>query len=95
MPDTDGRQHHAQSTSPGRPGWPAGVRPIAVEGLSHIGVGNDGTLYWDGKPIEVRRSLTLTLAQRVGAVVVAISAVAAAIAAMVSAYADVMSLGCK
>jgi hypothetical protein len=87
---TEPRQHAAQSTAERPKDWPAGVYPISLDGLSHLGVGNDGAVYWDGRPIEVRR--TLTTWQRVGAVTVTASAVVAAFAAAVSAYADLASL---
>ncbi|WP_230629360.1 hypothetical protein [Sphingomonas sp. Leaf37] len=87
---TELRQHAAQSTAEPPEDWPAGVYPISMGGMSHLGVGNDGAIYWDGKPIEVRR--TLTTWQRVGAVTVTASAVIAAVSAAVSAYADLAAL---
>lgn len=92
MIDESGRKHPAQSTTPAVDGWPEGVRPISMDGMGHLGVGDDGTLFWDGKPVEVRRSVTLTWWQRLGAVLVAGSAVVAAAAAAVSAYVDVVSV---
>ena len=89
----DGRRHPAQSTGEPHAGWPAGVRPISMDGIDHLGVGDDGTLYWDGKPVEVRKSLTLTTMQKVGALAVAASAIVGAGAAAVSAYAEFMSIG--
>lgn len=90
--DDSGRMHPAQSTASEVEGWPKGVRPISMDGMGHLGVGNDGSLYWDGKPIEVRQSVTLTLWQRIAAATVALSAVVGAGAAAVSAYADISSL---
>jgi len=89
----DKRRHTAQSTGEPHQGWPAGVRPISIDGLDHLGVSDDGALYWDGEPIEVRKSLTLTAMQKAGAVAVASSAIVAALAAVVSAYADFVSIG--
>ena len=88
MIDDSGRRHPAQSTAGEVEGWPAGVRPISIDGIDLLGVGNDGLLYWDGKPIEVQKSVTLTFGQRLGAFAVAASAVVGALAAAVSAYAD-------
>ena len=82
-----GRQHSAQSTAQGHAHWPADIRPISTDGLDYLGVGNDGRLYWDGKPIEVSKSFALTWFQRAIAIVVSGSAVVAAIAAAVQAYA--------
>ena len=88
----DGRKHPAQSTGDPRVGWPEGVRPISVDGLDHLGVDDDGALFWDGRPVEVRKSLTLTTMQRIGAVIVTGSAFVAGVAASVSAYADFVSI---
>jgi len=85
----DDRKHPAQSTADGEKGWPPGVRPISQDGLGHLGVSDDGTLYWDGRPVEVRRSFSLTWWQTVGAALVTIAAVVSAAAAVVSAWADV------
>lgn len=63
-----------------------------MEGVGSIGVGDDGTLYWEGKPIVVRKTVTLSRFQAAGAVVVALASVAAAVATCVSAYADLASL---
>lgn len=73
---TTNSTHPAQSTADGKPGWPEGVRPISMEGLDHVGVGRDGTLYWDGKPIVVRKGIDLTWWQTMIAVVAALGAFA-------------------
>lgn len=75
---TDQRAHQAQSTENTPTGWPNGVRPISLDGVAHIGVGAQGDLYWDGKPIVVRKGFTLTGLQNVGAVIVGLAAVVAA-----------------
>jgi hypothetical protein len=88
LPPGTAPPHPAQSTA-ARPGnWPDGVRPISVDGLSHIGVGNDGSLYWDGKPIQVARRFDLSLWQKVGAVLTVMAALAAAGGSVASAIAD-------
>lgn len=68
--------------------WPDNVWSIGVNRIDLLGVDEEGSLYWNGKPIEMKRPLTLTVWQRVGAVAVALSAVVAAASAAVSAYAD-------
>ena len=50
-----------------------------------VGVDQEAALYWDGKPVEIKRPLSLTVWQRIGAVAVTLSAVAGAGAAVVSA----------
>jgi len=64
---------------------PAGVRPISLEGLSSIGVRNDGRLFWHGKPVEVGQAIRLTRLQLVIAIVAAFAALASTIATSVSA----------
>lgn len=85
----DSRKHGAQSLNEAPLHWPDGVRPISLEGLSLVGVADDGRLYWDGIPVEVARTFTLSWWQRVAAILVSLSAVIAAAAACVSAYADI------
>jgi hypothetical protein len=58
--------------------WPAGVQPISLEGLALIGVDADNQLYWDGKVIEIRRSLRLTWWQAALAIVTGLSTVSLA-----------------
>ncbi len=89
---TDQRTHHAQSNESTPTGWPNGVRPISLDGLAHIGVGPDGDLHWDGKPVVIRKGIALTTFQNVGAAIVGLSAVVAAGAAAVSAYADLQTI---
>jgi hypothetical protein len=89
---TDPRTHHAQSTATPPASWPPGIRPISLEGLDHIGVGLDGDLYWDGKPVVVRKGVSLTGLQKAGALIVGLAAVIGACAAAVSAYADLRSI---
>lgn len=72
---TDSKQP-GQSWADGKPGWPKGVRPISYGGLGLLGVGPDGTLYWDGKPIVVRKGIDLTWWQTLIAVVAALGAFA-------------------
>jgi hypothetical protein len=85
------RKHSAQSTADTPQHWPTGVRPVSVEGLGLLGVSEDGRLYWDGIPVEVARTFTLSWWQRLAAILVSLSAVIAAGAACVSAYADIAS----
>src|SRR3546814_15303567 len=78
---SDGRGYPAQSTEDPVEGWPPGVRSISIDGLSHLGVGNDGRLYWDGKPVEVARAFSLSRLQFVYAIVTLLVAIAATAAA--------------
>ncbi len=57
--------------------------------LSRLSIDYDGRLYWDGKPVEVRRRISMSQAQVVGASIVApfvvIGALASAIQGVVAA----------
>lgn len=59
------------------------IQPLATADISRLSIDNDGRLYWDGKPVEVRRRIQMSRAQVVGASIVAgfvvIGAVGAAI----------------
>jgi hypothetical protein len=59
--------------------WPADVRSISLEGLEFLGVDSTGRIYWDGKPVEITRTFSLTWWQKVGAVATVVSAVAVAV----------------
>jgi hypothetical protein len=84
--------HPAQSASKPPEHWPQDVYPIALEGLDFLGVDSQGRLFWDGKPIEIRKAIDLSRWQTIGAVVVALAAVVGAIAACISAYAAMLSV---
>ena len=68
--------------------WPANVWNIGMDRLDYLGVDDKGQLYWNGQPLEVRRPLSLSFWQRIGAVAIAVSAVVGALAATASAVAD-------
>jgi len=70
----------------GRAHWPPGVKPISWEATGLLGVGADKVLYWDGKPVEVRRRLDLTQGQAALAWIVGISTAIGAVATAVQAW---------
>jgi hypothetical protein len=47
-------------TDTGAPGWPPGVEPIGMEDLNRLGIDSDHQIYWDGRRIEIRKSIVLT-----------------------------------
>ena len=83
-------------TPPNRPrhsfeqNWPPNVWNIGLDRLDYLGVDEKGALYWDGQPIEMKRSIILTGWQKGWAAAVSASAVVGAIAAAFSAYADMV-----
>ena len=43
------------------PEWPAGVRPISIDGVTLFGINHEtNKLYWDGRVIVVRSRFDLT-----------------------------------
>ncbi|HEY5962925.1 MAG TPA: hypothetical protein VIU42_02795, partial [Xanthobacteraceae bacterium] len=59
------------------------VHGLAAADLTRLSIDNDGRLYWDGKPVEVRRRIQMSRAQVVGASVVAAFIVIGAVGAAV------------
>src|ERR1700709_1559056 len=64
--------------------WPTDVTPLGVEDLERLGLNRNNQLFWDGKRIEVRQSLTLTGLQKVLAAVVSIFAILGALGGFVT-----------
>lgn len=77
---------------PDRPKWPKDVAPISYGDMDRLGVGPDGRLYWDGKPVEVQRRLRFSRLQTVGALIVGLAAVVGGIGTGLNEGFD---LGCK
>ncbi len=75
-------------SGPGRETWPENVREITLDAMGDLGFDPEGNLYWKGKRIEVRKSLTFTKWQKAGTVIVTVSAAVAALASAASAYVD-------
>ena len=73
------------------PDWPKGVRGISLEGVSLFGLDERHRLYWDGRPVEVRRTLTLTLWQRLAAITTVLATVITAISAAAMAWIEVIT----
>jgi len=85
------RKHWAQSTGDPVEGAPPGVLPISLDALSHLGVDEDGNLYWrDTQVMTVKKEIKLSFWQWVAAIITVLSAVVGAGAAGISAYTDLM-----
>jgi len=63
------------------------VRAVNTMDLSRLSIDNDGRLYWDGKPVEVRRRLMMSRNRVVGASVIAFFILVAAIGSAIQATA--------
>ena len=72
------------------------MRPISLDALNHLGVSDEGELYWtDTKILTAKKQVKLTVWQSVGAALTVLAALVAAAAASVSAYADYVGLQSK
>jgi hypothetical protein len=56
--------------------WPEGVRPIVIGEIERLGIDGVGVLHWDGRPIIVRKGVTLSGWQAAGTVLVVLATVA-------------------
>ncbi|MBV9750122.1 MAG: hypothetical protein JO157_15030 [Acetobacteraceae bacterium] len=77
------------------PEWPAGVHALSDEGLRLLGLDGKGQLYWDGKPLEVRRRPGLTWRQKLVAGAVTAAAIAGGVNGTVQAVSAGTEYGCK
>ena len=73
----------------GAPGWPRGVKSISMEGLTLVGLDEQYRLFWDGRPVEMRQTLSLTFWQRLAAIATVMAAVVAAISVAATAWIEV------
>ena len=71
------------------------IHPASAMDLTRLSIDNDGRLYWDGKPVEVRRRLMMSRQQVVGASIVAFFIVVAAIGAAIQATATLSDWACR
>ncbi len=71
------------------PSWPPGVTPVkSLTDLARFGIGPRNRLFWDGKPVEVRRTLDLSRAQKIGAIIIAIGAVLGGLGGFITGVQD-------
>jgi hypothetical protein len=91
----------AQSESAAEPEAPAAakksrnIHPLAIADLSRLSIDDDGRLYWDGKPVEVRRRIEMSQAQVVGASVVAAFVAIGAVGAIIQGSLALRDWGCR
>ncbi len=77
--DWDDIRKNALSNTVSPREWPKGVRPISIVGTALFGLDGDLTLYWDGKPVEIKKTLSLNLWQNTLAAIKSFSALAVAV----------------
>lgn len=88
-------RNRAWSEGDRAPEWPAGVHALSREGLLLLGLDGKGQLYWDGKPVEVRRRLDLTLRQKLIGGAVTAALIASGVNGLVQAVSAGTEYGCK
>jgi hypothetical protein len=71
------------------------VHPVDMTDLSRLSIDRDGRLYWDGKPVEVRRRISMSRAQVIGASIVAAFVVIGAIASAIQGAVAAGELACR
>ena len=81
----------AETASP-RSNRPAGVSPVSYANMARLGVGQDGRLYWDGKPVEVQRRLKFSRLQIAGAAIVGLATLVGGIGTGMN---EGFNFGCK
>lgn len=88
-------QHIDLGTERDKSHWPPGVRPLGIAEDDLIGTDGKGGLYWDGKPIEVRKRLDLTRGERLFALVVGLFTIAGSIGAVAQGWAAAHQWTCQ
>jgi hypothetical protein len=71
------------------------VHPVDMTDLSRLSIDHDGRLYWDGKPVEVRRRISMSRAQVVSASIVAAFVLIGAIASAIQGAVAARELACR
>jgi hypothetical protein len=71
------------------------LHQFASADLSRLAISDDGKLYWDGKPVEVRRRLSLSPEQVMAAAIVAVFLVIGAIGAAAQGSLALRDWGCR
>jgi hypothetical protein len=71
------------------------VRAVGAMDLTRLSIDNDGRLYWDGKPVEVRRRLMMSPAQVLGATLITLLVLVAAAGAAVVGASTAHEWGCR
>ena len=71
------------------------VHPVGMMDLSRLSIDNDGRLYWDGKPVEVRRRIMLSRAQAIGVGVIGAFVIVGALSAAIQATAAARDWACR
>ena len=71
------------------------IHAVDMTDLSRLSIDRDGRLYWDGKPVEVRRRISMSRAQVIGASIVAAFVVIGAIGSAIQGAVAARELVCR
>jgi hypothetical protein len=71
------------------------VHSIGISDIGRIAIDNDGRLYWDGKPVEVRRRILMSRRQVLGVTLIAIFVVIGALGAALQGAAAARDWACR
>jgi len=77
---------------------PAATEPAAPSptmDLSRLSIDNNGHLYWDGKPVEVRRRVSLSAGQILAATIIGLFVIVGGIGAAINGSTAAFEWGCK
>jgi hypothetical protein len=69
--------------------------PVDMTDLSRLSIDRDGRLYWDGKPVEVRRRISMSRAQVIVTSIVAAFIVIGAMASAIQGVVAARDLACQ
>jgi hypothetical protein len=71
------------------------VHPIGITDLSRMAVDTEGRLYWDDRPVEVRRRILMSRPQIIAASIVSAFLIVGAIGAAIQGWAAALDLACR
>jgi hypothetical protein len=74
---------------------PAAAAPSPTMDLSRLSIDNNGHLYWDGKPVEVRRRVALSPGQILAAAIIGLFVIVGGIGAAINGSTAAFEWGCK
>jgi hypothetical protein len=71
------------------------IQSVGLSDLTRLGFDKEGRLYWDGKPVEVRRRLEMSRSQVIGTTLIAMLIFIAALGAAIQASFAAHAWACK
>lgn len=75
--------------------WPDGVRSLTIDETELLGVDREGVLYWNGRVVTIQKTLTLSLWQKISAIIVTTTAALVALSTIAQGVASYNSWACS